>query len=118
MEGSNPAGYLYRAATNGALNLIRSRRRLEFTGDAERLEFPLGSTTSSAAEDLHGRLTETIGELRPDDAQILILRYVQGHTDGEIAQLLGVSRGTIVMRLFRSRLRLKRLMRDEMEDEK
>jgi RNA polymerase sigma-70 factor (ECF subfamily) len=117
MEGNNPAGYLYRAAVNAALNLIRARKRLEFTDDAERLEPPQRGSGSNAVEDLHRRVTEAIAELPPGDAQILILRYVQGHTDAEIAKLLGVSRGTIAMRLFRSRVRLKKRMRDWMGDE-
>lgn len=109
----NARGYLYRAAINISLNVIRSRKRLEFTGDAERLEIPVENHDSSSEEDLHARLTVAIAELRPGDAQVLVLRYLHNHTDAEIAKILGVSRGTIAMRLFRSRRRLKKLMGEE-----
>jgi RNA polymerase sigma-70 factor (ECF subfamily) len=113
---SNPKGYLYRIAINVSLNVIRSRKRLEFTSDAERLETPADvHTPNRSTEDLRGRVTEAVAELSPGDAQVLILRYVHDYTDAEIATLLGVSRGTIAMRLFRSRLRLKKLMRDSGE---
>src|SRR5262245_39367974 len=67
---SNPKGYLYRTAINIALNMIRSRKRLEFTDDAARLELPPHSHGLNSAADLHGHLTKAIAELRPDDAQI------------------------------------------------
>jgi RNA polymerase sigma-70 factor (ECF subfamily) len=109
----NVRGYLYRAAINISLNVIRSRKRLEFTDDAERLEIPVENHDSNSAEDLHARLTVAIAELSPGDAQVLVLRYLHNHTDAEIAKILGVSRGTIAMRLFRSRRRLKKLMGEE-----
>lgn len=107
----NPKGYLYRAAVNLSLNLIRSRKRQAVAGDAEHLEVPAGSDSNSA-EETHRRLAAAIAELDPEAAQMLILRYVHNYSDAEIAKLLGTSRGTIAMRLFRSRARLKRLMRD------
>jgi RNA polymerase sigma-70 factor (ECF subfamily) len=109
----NAKGYLYRAAINISLNVIRSRKRLEFTDDAERFEIPVETHDSDSAEDLHARLTVAIAELNPGDAQVLVLRYLHNHTDAEIARILGVSRGTIAMRLFRSRRRLKKLMGEE-----
>ena len=56
------------------------------------------------------------GGMKPEAAQILILRYVHDKSVAEIARLLGVSRGTIALRLFRSRARLKKLLRARMED--
>jgi RNA polymerase sigma-70 factor (ECF subfamily) len=107
----NLKGYLYRIAINVSLNVIRSRKRLEFTGDDERLEIPsISHRLHSSNEDLRERVTDALAELSPGDAQVVFLRYVHEYTDGEIAKLLGVSRGTIAMRLFRSRLRLKKLM--------
>jgi RNA polymerase sigma-70 factor, ECF subfamily len=107
---ANPKGYLYRAAVNHALNVIRVRKRHNPVGDVESLEIRV--EPSSDAHDTHRRLAEAIAELDPGTAQILILRYVHGHTDAEIAKLLGVSRGTIAMRVFRSRARIKKLMRE------
>lgn len=109
----NPKGYLYRIAINLSLNVIRSRKRLEFTSDVERLEIPSDrQRLNSSTEDLRERVTDAVAELSAGDAQVLILRYVHEYTDAEIAKFLGVSRGTIAMRLFRSRLRLKKLMRE------
>jgi RNA polymerase sigma factor (sigma-70 family) len=51
-----------------------------------------------------------VAELSRGAAEILILRYVHGCSDAEIAKRLGTSRGTIAVSLYRSRARLRRLM--------
>ena len=50
--------------------------------------------------------------IAPDAAHILILRYAHNFSDAEIAKLLGLSRTTVAVRLFRSRARLRKLMGD------
>lgn len=107
----NPKAYLYRAVVNASLNVIRSRKRRKTENGIEGLDRPADIFDSSAEEDSHRRLAEAIAELPAESAHILILRYVHGHTDSEIAKLTGTSRGTIAMKLFRIRGRLRKLMR-------
>jgi RNA polymerase sigma-70 factor, ECF subfamily len=106
----NPQGYFYRAAVNLSLNLIRQRRRTE-TDDVAGLSEPIHNSRQDSEEKLHRKLYEAIAELPPKAAEILILRYVHGRSDAEIAKLLGTSRGTIAVNLYRSRTRLKKLLR-------
>lgn len=101
-----PAAYLYRAAVNLSLNTIRGRKR-QGTRDASAIA---AITESDSAEEVHRRLYDAVAELTPESAQILILRYVHDYSDAEIAKLLGTSRGTIAVSLYRSRRRLKKLM--------
>jgi RNA polymerase sigma-70 factor (ECF subfamily) len=114
----NPKAYLYRAAVNLSLNTLRLRRRHVLTDDAERFEAAAQTPESNSAEELHKRLYAAIAELDPEAAQILILRYVHNYSDADIAKLLGKSRGVIAVRLFRSRARLKKLIRASTEAEK
>jgi RNA polymerase sigma-70 factor, ECF subfamily len=105
----SPAAYLYRAAVNLSLNTIRNRKRQILTGVPVPVEHEL--TDSDAEEEIHRRLYEAVAELSPESAHILILRYVHDYSDAEIAKLLGTSRGTIAVSLYRSRSRLRKLMR-------
>jgi RNA polymerase sigma-70 factor, ECF subfamily len=107
----NPKAYLYRAAVNVSLNAIRLRRRQVLTDQPERFEAAVDSSESATLEELHDVLYQAIAKLDPDAAQILILRYVHKYSDAEIANLLGKSRTVIAVRLFRSRARLKKLIR-------
>jgi RNA polymerase sigma-70 factor (ECF subfamily) len=107
----NPKGYLYRAAVNLSINVIRSGKRHKIAGDVENLKIPLPD--SNSLEESHQRLTEAIAELNPNDAHVLTLRYIHNQSDAAIAKTLGVSRGSIAIRLFRSRLRLRKLMGEQ-----
>ena len=108
----NPAGYLYRAIVNLSLNVIRSRARFAPAVGANGVAFEVAIDEESAraAEELHRRLMDAIAALNPKDTEVLVLRYVHGRSDADIAALLDVTRGTIAMRLFRSRLRLRKLI--------
>lgn len=110
----NAKGYLYRAAVNRALDAIRSRNRQKVIAGVERLDFQGNESESWAAEEAHRRLAEAIAELRPSAVEILMLRYVHSYAEADIAKLLGVSRGTVAIKLFRARARLKKLMRNSL----
>jgi RNA polymerase sigma-70 factor (ECF subfamily) len=112
--GNNPNGYLYRAALNLSLDTIRRKRRLVLHSDNRFFESPAKLADSSDtfdSEDLDSRLWKAIAELQPSSAQILILRYVHNHSLTDIAKMLGTTRGTVAVSLFRSRARLKKLVR-------
>jgi len=105
----NPRAYLYRAAVNESLNLIRSRKRQILTDAADK--FAATPPASESAEEIHQRLYRAVAQISPSAAHILVLRYVHKYSDAEIAKLLGTSRGTIAVSLYRTHARLKKLMR-------
>lgn len=112
----NPKAYLYRAAFNRSLNTIRHRKRHPSTGAVEVLESISCAPDSAARDDeLDKRLSQAIARLQPGSAQIVILRYVHNNSIAEIAKLLGTTRSTVAVSLFRSRARLKKLIRDSRE---
>ena len=110
--GRNTKAYLYKAAVNLSLDTLRSRRRhpsVENTESLNALEEQPGPVVDDS---LHSRLYEAIAMLKPGTAEIVILRYVHDYSDAEIAKMLGVSRGTVALKLFRSRARLKKILRE------
>jgi RNA polymerase sigma-70 factor (ECF subfamily) len=106
----NPQAYLYRAAVNSALNIVRSRKHIVATDDFSALDRPVPDTPADDDDGRRQKLIEAIAQLRPKAAEILILRYAHNYSDAEIAQMLGKSRGHIAVTLFRARARLKRLV--------
>ena len=100
--------YLYRAAVNTSLNLIRTRRRSVLTADLDAFEPVSPGAESRGQNEIEERLRAAIAELNPQAAEILVLRHVHGYSDTEIAKLLGTSRGTIAVSLFRTRARLRK----------
>ena len=106
----NPARYLYTAAVNVSINVIRSRRRQVLLGDLESFDAPQNTETPNVDEATIRELRRAIAKLSARTVEILILRYVHDCTEPEIAKLLGISRGTIAVTLFRSRNRLRKLL--------
>jgi RNA polymerase sigma-70 factor (ECF subfamily) len=105
-----PKAYLYRAAVNESLNIIRSRRRHP-TMELGNLQIAADQSGPASAEVIHRKLYEAIAALNPKHAEILVLRYVHDYSDAEIGKLLGTSRGSIAVSLYRSRAQLKKLLR-------
>jgi RNA polymerase sigma-70 factor (ECF subfamily) len=109
----NAASYLYRAAINGALDLLRRRK----TAAAEPIE--AAATIASAvpgdspeaeisSRQLAKLLRQAIGELSPRAAEMFTLRYVEELGNREIAGLMNTSQAVVAVTLHQSRSRLKK----------
>ena len=108
----HPARYLHRAAVNLSLNVLRTRRRRRLVG-IDTLEIPAAGEEPEDVrerEELHERLMEAMAGLKPRALEILLLHYKHDYSDAQIAALLGTSRGSIAVTLFRIRARLRTLM--------
>ncbi len=105
----NPRPYLYRAAVNESLNIIRSRTRRHESGGVEELEVP-EPCTERMNDNVKVRLQEAFAQLRPATLEILILHHEHGYSDAEIAEMLGHTRGKVAMILTRARAELQELM--------
>jgi RNA polymerase sigma-70 factor (ECF subfamily) len=113
----NPAGYLYRAAVNAALDVLRARRRRPVLVEPiEQLAVAAPESDSHRLEDLHQRLFAALVQLSPQARELLILRYMHRKSVADIGKLLGVSRAVVSLRLFRSRARMRRLLGDVLGD--
>jgi RNA polymerase sigma-70 factor (ECF subfamily) len=107
----NPGAYLYRAAVNVALDVLKARRRRPILVEhVEQLEIAAPSLDSRRLDELHQRLYAALDQLSPDAREILILRYMHKKSVADIGSTLGVSRAVVSLRLFRSRARLRTLL--------
>jgi RNA polymerase sigma-70 factor (ECF subfamily) len=91
----------------------------ESVGDlAERLAASGTSPSRHALrEELRLRVREALGRLGERDREVLVLRYLEQLSLGEIAGVLGVSEGAIKSRHARALLRLQALLGDDEEGE-
>jgi RNA polymerase sigma-70 factor (ECF subfamily) len=106
----NPKGYLYRAAVNTALDILQARRR--HTQSEIETDLPSQAHDPADSYDTNRELlTHALAQLRPRAVEILMLRYEHDYSDAEIAKMLGTSRGVIAVSLYRTRARLKKLLR-------
>jgi RNA polymerase sigma-70 factor, ECF subfamily len=102
-----PEAYFRRAATNAAVDLLRKK--------ILHAETPLDHASSLTAKEspalLKEQLRRAIAALDPDDAMIFLLRYVEGMSNGELADMLGQDKNSVAVRLHR----IRHVLQNEME---
>jgi RNA polymerase sigma factor (sigma-70 family) len=119
---TNAGSYLYRAAINGALDLLRRRKSAatEPLEDAVGIAFagPASSPETVASnKELGDWLRLAIGELPPRAAEMFTLRYVEELGNREIATLMGTSQAVVAVTLHHARSKLKKRL-SEIEQER
>jgi RNA polymerase sigma-70 factor, ECF subfamily len=116
--GASLYTWLYRVAVNAAKDHIKSRKRRP----ASSFDEMPGRTSLSAAEpplveglerrELRLRVRAAIEKLPTRFRAVLALREIEGMAYNDIAEVLGLSLGTVESRLFRARKRLRVLLID------
>jgi RNA polymerase sigma-70 factor (ECF subfamily) len=112
---TNAASYLYRAAINGALDLLRRRKATasEPLEDAMKVAWAGPGSSPEAAvsgSELAAFLRKAIAELTPRAAEMFTLRYLEELDNREIAKLMGTSQSVVAVTLHQARSRLKKLL--------
>ena len=109
----SPGSYLHRAAVNASLDLLRSRTRSrsvsieEIAFDAPHSSEP-SPETQLVDRELQNQIRRSIATLGPKAAEIVVLKYFEGHSNLEIAEMLGTSQMVIGVLLHRARTRLRK----------
>jgi RNA polymerase sigma-70 factor (ECF subfamily) len=130
--GSSFFTWLYRIITNLSIDLIRKpgrglgeldERRLETESDQEA-DFPLLSRVDGAdpadvvrRREIAVRLQRALDALPPYHRGVIVMREIEGLSYEEMAQVMGVSKGTIMSRLFHARQKLQRALVDCYEEQ-
>lgn len=95
--------FLFRVATNEAIDVVRHRGLREFVvTDFEDVSDSLTGLTD-------GVVMEALAELPPEAIEMLSLQQ-EGYDYREIAEMLGKSKNAVGLKLFHARSRLKRLI--------
>lgn len=115
----NLGSYLYRAAVNAALDVLRARRAAgavdveEADDDAGRRADASPETPQRAYElhEVRDWLRRALARLPSRAAEVFALRYLEDYDNHEIARMLGLSRVTVAVTLHRARHRLQKEFR-------
>lgn len=101
-------GYLRRTMTNLHISAWRRRKLNEYP--TEELPETAGEQDAMRGTELRAVLWQALARLPELQRTMLVLRYYEGRTDPEIAEILGISVGTVKSSIWRS---LRRLREDE-----
>ncbi len=107
--------WLYRLVVNSCLDYHRRRRRFKpLLGDAldqalDRFRAPRESALHDLLrEEQEERVQQVVAQLPEEQRMVVVLRYTDGLSYEEIADLLGCRRGTVASRLNRAHKTLER----------
>jgi len=114
---ANAASYLYRAAINGALDLLRRRKHaaaepLESAAELASGDAAAHPEAASANQELAEALRRAIAQLPPRAAEMFALRYLQEMSNREVANLMGTSQAVVAVTLYQARLKLKKRLKE------
>jgi RNA polymerase sigma-70 factor (ECF subfamily) len=121
--------WLYRIVTNLSIDLMRkpARREAEFDDGREikdELDIPLLARIDGADPqdvvrrgEIRIRIQSALDALPPYHRGVILMREIEGMSYEEMAQAMGVSKGTIMSRLFHARQKLQRALSDCYEEQ-
>ena len=130
--GSSFFTWLYRIITNLSIDLIRKPGRqladideARFESDeSQEAEFPLLSRVDGSdpvdvvrRREIAGRLQAALDALPPYHRGVIVMREIEGLSYEEMATAMGVSKGTIMSRLFHARQKLQKALADCYEEQ-
>lgn len=122
-RGDSFRSWLTRIALNAATDVLRYRKRRpadpypEWEDDS--WQPPAGEEASPERRAMRRQttrvLSEALAEITPDQRTAIVMYDVEGFDYQEIADITGVSLGTVKSRIHRGRLALRELLSEDME---
>lgn len=101
--------WIFRIASNAAMDILRRRKAVEFVAIDETFDAPAPGPDPQAQLESRQRLRAldaAIAGLPPEQREAILLREVENLSYGDMAAVLGVNVGTVKSRLARARTAL------------
>ena len=110
---ANFSTWLYRLASNAAVDVLRREKKYENQWDIEDLQRPDAAPSPQEQlerQDTRQAVRAAMAALPAEFRQVLVLRYLQEMSYQEIAQALALPEGTVKSRINRAKGQLKALL--------
>ncbi len=111
----NMKAVLFKTASNLIIDYYRKKKNVSLDEMQEDLNFdPVGEGTESIEKSAEWSIIrKTIDMLDEKYKEVMILRYVDGFSVGEVAEILGESENVVSVRIHRATARAKEIFNNE-----
>lgn len=110
----NHESYLRRAAVNVALDIVRSKQTAKSVPLDDAPPRNLTEPSGESSREARDCLRRALAQLNHREAEVFTLRFFEGHSNPEIARMLGISQVHVAVILHRSRRQLQKEVRSYM----
>ncbi len=98
--------WLYQISHNKAVNWLRKENKYVQMTNEQRVNYCENNTTISAVKEQAELVHKLLGKLKLDHREVLTLYFLEGFSINEMAQIIGVSEGTVKSRLYYAKHKL------------
>lgn len=113
--------WLYTVCRNRALDILRKDQRLDL-GNEDALSlahsFDPDPSESADANEMHARVWELVGQLRPNQQEVLKLKFLHDCSYQDISNVTGLSVGNVGFIMHMAIKKLRQLMQRELASPK
>lgn len=109
-RGSRQAWFL-KVVRNRSFDILRARKRHDSEEVAHLLARDPGPDTQVSERELGGILRSELDAMAPEQREIILLRDFHDLSYAEIAEVMGIAKGTVMSRLYRARTALRERVR-------
>lgn len=104
---TNTRSFLYTIANNMAKDWYKKKKAESLDDRMESGDVPTDKTASPEESASYHEVLSTIADMEQKDKEVLLLKYTEGFSPKEIAEVLGETANTISVRLNRATKRLQ-----------
>lgn len=111
---TNTESYLYRAAVNAALDVLRARKSAaSISLEESGIEATQGKQPAwNEMIETQRWLRKAVSRLSAKNAEIFVMKFLEGYDNREIAEVLNTSSAVVAVTLFRIKRQLKKDLAD------
>ncbi|NOS66814.1 MAG: RNA polymerase sigma factor [Candidatus Peribacteraceae bacterium] len=112
VEVLNMRAFLYRIANNLIIDDVRKKKEMSLD-ELQETGWDKGEdkTQEMQSRVLFHDILATLKSMKPDDRELIVMRYIDGLTPADIAEVLSEAPNTVSVRLHRAVKELRSLMR-------
>jgi len=114
-RGESSVGtYLTRIAINLAINELRRdryRKKFFFLRSNKGIANSTSIEDKQKQQDIKNMVRQAIQQLEPKFRTVIVLRLINGYSSQETADILGLPLGTVMSRLARAQMKLKKILK-------